>query len=155
MENRYTELFRLEPRTHQNGCPVYLEAGALLRDNAAQKVAGLGERMDFLPDTGIVVLHGYGCAVCCSDQKHIILKSKEQGRRGIAGFLHGHFFTADFEMADAHPRDPKLGAARKSPGLIRQGRLTFYDDLDSSGLKLQYRVSASRGKTHLLQTSPP
>lgn len=38
MENRYTELFRLEPGTHQDGCPVYLEAGALLRDNAAQRV---------------------------------------------------------------------------------------------------------------------
>ena len=38
MEARYQELFRLPENMHQEGCPVFLEAGALLRDNVNGKV---------------------------------------------------------------------------------------------------------------------
>lgn len=38
METRYQEMLRLPEKQHQSGCPVVLEAGALLRDNIKGKL---------------------------------------------------------------------------------------------------------------------
>lgn len=38
MESRYQEMLRLSKSAHQDGCPVFLEAGALLRDNVSGKM---------------------------------------------------------------------------------------------------------------------
>ena len=38
MDPRFSELFRAQPNTHQDGCPVYISVGTLFRDNYSGRV---------------------------------------------------------------------------------------------------------------------